>query len=157
VIDRWIPFVPAAYGTRVAQPARTMWLAHVGEGSPLAGPVRLVPVTTVSLASCEAARQPVAGCDHGRSSRLLPSVGSRNDDPGPIIRAQGRPAPRAHLPSAVRQALIGIPSPTREDAVNSALRPTIISFYPRTINRDKMVFISAEAYASIGGDSVRGC
>ena len=38
VTDRWIPLVTAACGTR---PVSTMWFAPVGEGSPLAGRVRL--------------------------------------------------------------------------------------------------------------------
>jgi hypothetical protein len=36
VTDRWIPLVTAAYGTRVARPARTTRLAPEGNGSQLA-------------------------------------------------------------------------------------------------------------------------
>jgi hypothetical protein len=43
VTDRWIPLVTAACGMRAARPVRTMWLAPVGEGFPLAGRVRLIP------------------------------------------------------------------------------------------------------------------
>ena len=63
--DRECPLVTAGDrclwhvgGTR---PVGTMWFAPVGEGSPLAGRCGSARVTTVSLASCEAARQPVAG------------------------------------------------------------------------------------------------
>jgi hypothetical protein len=42
VIDRWIPLVPAAYGTRVAWPAGTT-IAPSGDGSQLVRRVRPVP------------------------------------------------------------------------------------------------------------------
>jgi hypothetical protein len=35
VVDRWIPLVPAAYGTRVARPARTTMPAPSSDGSQL--------------------------------------------------------------------------------------------------------------------------
>ena len=36
VVDRWIPLETAAYGTRVARPARTTMLGLSGNGSSLA-------------------------------------------------------------------------------------------------------------------------
>jgi hypothetical protein len=33
VVDRWIPLVPAAYGTQIARTARIMRLAPGGDGS----------------------------------------------------------------------------------------------------------------------------
>jgi hypothetical protein len=71
--------------------SRSASQAPVREGAPLAGRVRLVPMTTVSLASCEAARQPVAGRDHGRSSRLLscPRWAHATTTPGSDNRSAG--------------------------------------------------------------------
>jgi hypothetical protein len=60
VTDRWIPLVTAAYGTRMARPARTTTLAHGGDGSRLVRRVRPSSVTTASWASREAARQYLA-------------------------------------------------------------------------------------------------
>jgi hypothetical protein len=40
VTVRWVPFVTAAYGTRVARPARTTRLAPGGDGSQLDRRVR---------------------------------------------------------------------------------------------------------------------
>jgi hypothetical protein len=42
VVDRWIPLVTAAYGTRVARPPRTTRLAPGGDGSQLDRRVRPV-------------------------------------------------------------------------------------------------------------------
>ena len=42
VAVRWIPLVPAAYGTRVARPARTLTLRPGGDGSQLNRRVRSV-------------------------------------------------------------------------------------------------------------------
>jgi hypothetical protein len=105
------PLVSAACGTWVARPVGTMWLAPVGEGSPLAGRCGSPRVTTVSLVSCEAARQPVAGRDHGQSSHLLscPRGAHATTTPGSDYRSAGetsRSSPR--LSSAVQWALIGI-------------------------------------------------
>src|SRR5215207_7634686 len=56
---RWIPLVTAAYGTRVARPARTTMLAPGGAGSQLAQRVRPVAVTTALVGkSPEGSRQP---------------------------------------------------------------------------------------------------
>jgi hypothetical protein len=57
VADRWIPPMTAAYGTRVARPARTTTLAPGGDGSQLGQRVRSVlGVTTVSWARGRRAR-----------------------------------------------------------------------------------------------------
>jgi hypothetical protein len=56
VIDRYIPLVTAAYGTWVAQPARTTTLPRDSDGSSLGRRVRPVPVPTASLARARRAR-----------------------------------------------------------------------------------------------------
>jgi hypothetical protein len=95
-----------AGGTR---PVSTMWLAPVGEGSPLAGRVRPPRVTTVSLASREAARQPQAGritVSRAACSAALGGLTQRRLLV-PITGSAGETNPSgARLSSAVQQALM---------------------------------------------------
>jgi len=95
-------------GTR---PVGTMWLAPVGEGSPLAGRCGSPRVERVSLASCEAARQPVAGritVSRAACSAALGGLPQRRPLV-PITGSGGETSPpSARLSSAVQQALIGI-------------------------------------------------
>jgi hypothetical protein len=124
-------------GMRVARPVRTMWLAPGGEGSPLAGRVRLTAGDDGSLASCEAARQPVAGWDHGRSSRLLscPRWAHATTTPGSDNTSAGETSPPgARLSSPVQQALMTSPRPTREDAPHQYVQPTFVPLCLRIID-----------------------
>ena len=79
-----------------------------GDGSPLAGRVRPPRVTTVSLASCEAARQPVAGrITSVEPPDQLPSWAPATTTPGSHNRSAGGispPSPR--LSSAVQESLM---------------------------------------------------
>ena len=121
--DRECPLVTAGDrcllhvgGTR---PVGTMWLAPVGDGSPLAGRCGSTRVTTISLASREAARQPQARPDHGQSSRLLscPRWAPATTTPGSDNRSTGETSPpSARLSSAVQQALIQHFVPYARDA-----------------------------------------
>ena len=79
--DRWIPLVTAACGMRVARPVRTMWLAPVGEGFPLAGRVRLTAGDDglVGKLRSGAAASGRPGSRSVEPPAQLPSVGSRND------------------------------------------------------------------------------
>jgi hypothetical protein len=79
---RWLPLVPAPYGTWVARPVGTMWLAPVGEGSPLAGRVWLTAGDDglVGKPRSGAAASGRPGSRSVEPPAQLPSVGSRNDD-----------------------------------------------------------------------------
>jgi hypothetical protein len=72
VTVRCIPLVTAAYGTRVARPARTTRLAPGGDGSQLDPRVGLSAVTTASWASREGGAQAASllVCEQP-SSRLI--------------------------------------------------------------------------------------
>jgi hypothetical protein len=62
VIVRWIPLVPAAYGTRMARPATTIMFTPDGHSSQLIRRVRLVPGDRCIVGkSPKGSRQPWVG------------------------------------------------------------------------------------------------
>jgi hypothetical protein len=120
VTVRWLPLVTAAYGTRVARPARTTWLGAAAMGSSFSaggGPSR---ATRASLASARRVRgsrvdPPIstpghAAVDndaHGKAPPDGPNripdgvVASRNED---REEQQGGPGPGSRRPSRMKAA-----------------------------------------------------
>jgi hypothetical protein len=95
-----------AGGTR---PVSTMWLAPVGEGSPLAGRVRLTAGDDGLVGKPRSGAAATGRPDHGQSSRLLscPREAHATTTPGSDNRSAGETSPPgARLPSAVQQALM---------------------------------------------------
>jgi hypothetical protein len=119
---RWLPLVTAAYGMRVARPVGTMWFAPVGEGSPLAGRVWLTAGDDglVGKPRSGAAASGRLGSRSVEPPAQLPSVGSRNDDPG--FRYRERQGDQPSWRSLIFRGATGpddIPRPTREDGPKS--------------------------------------
>jgi hypothetical protein len=118
---------------------RTMWLAPGGEGSPLAGQVRLVPGDDglVGKPGSGAAASGRPGITVGRVACSAALGGAHATTTSvPITRAPGRPAlPGACLPSAVQQALIGIPFPTRQDPLNQYTVDTFLYHYSHGLSK----------------------
>jgi hypothetical protein len=147
--DRECPLVTAgdrclwhAGGTR---PVGTMWFAPVGEGSPLAGRVRLSAGDDglVGKLRSGAASQWPAGITVGRAACSAALGGAHaTTTPGSDNRERRGDQPsRRSLIFRVQQALIQHFVPYARDAPHQYVQPTFISFYPRIINplglRDK--------------------
>ena len=146
--DRECPLVTAGdrclWHVGGRRPVGTMWFAPVGEGSPLPGRCGSARVTTVSLASCEAARQPVAGRITVSRAACSAALGGAHATTTPGSDNRERRGDQPSRRSLIFRGASGPdrhPSPTREDAPHQYVQPTFISFCPRIINplglRDK--------------------